>query len=114
MITPRHDMITINPLKFFLFWNLTYYHAFSPIVAAGIGFQMPSLSHIGGIGVNAEARFYPSRKALRGFYVAPNLSWNHLTDDYVNSYNGSSSSASLKSDKVSGFGMRPVWSPLGS
>src|SRR5258708_2864245 len=56
VITPRHNMITINPLKFFLFWNLSYYHSFNSLIAAGLGFQAPSLSHIGGIGINAEVR----------------------------------------------------------
>src|SRR6266404_4743523 len=59
VITPRHDMITVNPLKFILFWNLSYYHAFNSLIAAGLGFQAPSVSHIGGIGINAEVRIYP-------------------------------------------------------
>ena len=81
-ITPRTNMITINPLKFFLFYNLSYYHAFSNNIAAGIGVQMPTLSGVSGFGVNAEMRFHPSKKALRGFYVAPNVSYNSLTNDY--------------------------------
>ena len=81
-ITPRTNMITINPRKFFLFYNLSYYHAFSNNIAAGIGVQMPTLSGLSGFGVNAEMRFHPSKKALRGFYVAPNVSYNSLTNDY--------------------------------
>lgn len=81
-ITPRTNMITINPLKFFLFYNLSYYHAFSNNIAGGIGVQMPTLSGLSGFGVNAEMRFHPSKKALRGFYVAPNVSYNSLTNDY--------------------------------
>jgi hypothetical protein len=80
-ITPRGNMITVNPLKFFLFYNLSYYHAFSNNIAAGVGVQMPTLSGLSGFGVNAEMRFYPSKKALRGFYVAPNVSYNSLTND---------------------------------
>ena len=94
VITPRHNMITVNPLKFILFWNLTYYHSFNSVVAGGIGFQMPTLSHTGGYGFNAEVRFYPSRKALRGFYIAPNVSFNHLTDDYFYNIDGSTSTLS--------------------
>lgn len=97
VITPRHDMITINPLKFILFWNLSYYHAFNKTVAVGLGAQMPTISYFGGFGLNAEVRLYPSGKALRGFYAAPNISWNHLS--YENNsgsyvyYSGSSTSA---------------------
>ena len=77
-ITPRHNMIVVNPLKFFLFYNLSYFHAFSKTIAGGIGLQTPTFNNISGFGVNAEVRFYPSEKALRGFYVAPNFSFNSL------------------------------------
>ncbi len=78
-ITPRVDMIVVNPLKFFLFYNLSYFHKVSDKVAVGAGFQIPTISGLGGIGLNAEARIYPSGKTLRGFYVAPNLTYIRLT-----------------------------------
>jgi hypothetical protein len=80
-ITPRTNMIVINPLKFFVFYNLSYYHALSNTVVIGGGVQMPTISSLNGFGVNAEVRLHPSGKALRGFYVAPNVSYNHLTVD---------------------------------
>ncbi|MBS1902336.1 MAG: hypothetical protein JSS75_01370 [Bacteroidetes bacterium] len=85
-VTPRHDMLVVNPLKFFVFYNLSYYHAFSERIAGGIGLQTPTLSGISGFGANAELRFYPSKHALRGFYIAPNVSFNSLssTDTYAN------------------------------
>ena len=78
-ITPRNDMIVINPLKFLLFYNLSYFHAVSPSIGIGGGFQLPTFSGLDGFGVNAELRFYPSKHALRGFYLAPNLSYNSLS-----------------------------------
>ncbi len=78
-ITPRNDMIVINPLKFILFYNLSYYHSFSKNIGIGLGFQAPTLGGINGFGVNAEIRIYPSKKSLRGFYFAPNISYNNLT-----------------------------------
>lgn len=78
-ITPRKDMIVVNPLKFLLFYNVSYYHALSPNLVVGGGFQIPSLSGMSGFGLNAEMRFHPSGKALRGFYVAPNISYNSLS-----------------------------------
>jgi hypothetical protein len=78
-ITPRSSMLVVNPLKFFLFYNLSYFHRLSSGVAIGFGVQSPTLSDIEGFGVNAEVRVYPSGKSLRGFYVAPNFSYNHLT-----------------------------------
>jgi hypothetical protein len=78
-ITPRTSMLVINPLKFFLFYNLTYFHRLSSGAAVGFGVQVPTLAGIDGVGVNAEVRLYPSGKSLRGFYFAPNFAYNHLT-----------------------------------
>jgi hypothetical protein len=79
-ITPRTSMIVINPLKFFLFYNISYFHKLSPSVVIGGGVQFPTLSEWSGFGVLAEVRIHPSMKALRGFYVAPNVSYNHLEE----------------------------------
>jgi hypothetical protein len=80
-ITPRNSMIVINPLKFFLFYNITYFQKISPKVSFGCGIQMPTIKDLNGFGVNAEIRYYPSGKTLRGFYIAPNVSYNHLSSD---------------------------------
>lgn len=79
-ITPRTSMIVINPLKFFLFYNISYFHKISQTVVVGGGIQFPTPSEWSGFGVLAEVRFHPSKKALRGFYVAPNISYNHLEE----------------------------------
>ncbi len=78
-ITPRNNMIVINPIKFILFYNISYFHKVSNNVALGGGFQIPTISGLGGIGINAELRFYPSAKTLRGLYFAPNISFNRVT-----------------------------------
>jgi len=80
-ITPRNGMIIINPLKFLLFYNISYFHKINDGVAIGAGIQMPTLSGITGFGASAEVRFYPSGKNLHGFYIAPNISYNNLVDE---------------------------------
>lgn len=80
-VTPRSSMIVINPLKFFLFYNLSYFHRLSNVIVVGGGLQTPTPSEISGFGVNAEVRFHPSGRALRGFYIAPNISYNNLSGD---------------------------------
>jgi hypothetical protein len=80
-ITPRSSMLIINPLKFLLFYNLSYFHKVSKQVAVGGGVQIPTISGINGFGANAEIRIYPSGNNLRGFYVAPNVSFNHISSD---------------------------------
>lgn len=82
-ITPRTGMITINPLKFFLFYNLTLYAKVSSQTAVGFGVQSPTLAGIDGFGVNAEFRFYPSGKSPRGFYFAPNFSYLSLKSEHT-------------------------------
>ena len=80
-ITPRSGMIIINPLKFLLFYNISYFHKISDGAVVGGGIQIPTLSGVNGFGVNAELRFHPSGKNLRGFYFAPNISYNNLSSD---------------------------------
>jgi hypothetical protein len=79
-ITPRSSMIVINPLKFFVFYNISYFHRVSPSVVVGGGIQFPTPSEWSGFGLLAEVRIHPSKKALRGFYFAPNISYNHLEE----------------------------------
>ncbi len=79
-VTPRTNMITINPLKFFLFYNLSFYHSFDNTLALGVGFQVPTIKGIDGFGLNGEIRIYPKNKSLRGFYVAPNVSYNLIEE----------------------------------
>jgi hypothetical protein len=78
-ITPRNNIITINPLKFILFYNLNYYHKIDNNTVIGGGIQTPTLKDIDGFGINAEIRIHPSSKAPKGFYFAPNFSFNSLT-----------------------------------
>jgi hypothetical protein len=78
-ITPRNYMIIINPLKFFLFYNINFYARVNPNIALGFGVQTPTLSGLSGIGANAEIRIHPRGKSLKGFYVAPNFSINSIT-----------------------------------
>jgi hypothetical protein len=80
-ITPRNSMIVINPLKFLLFYNLSYFHKIGENTVVGGGIQFPTISGLNGIGFNAEVRFHPSGKNMRGFYFAPNVSFNSLKGD---------------------------------
>ncbi len=78
-ITPINHFITVNPLKLFLYYNLTYYQRIATYGVVGVGVQIPTLKDINGFGVNAEIRLHPSAKASRGFYIAPNYSYNSIS-----------------------------------
>jgi len=80
-ITPRNSMIIINPLKFLLFYNISYFQKVSDNVVVGGGVQIPTISGLNGFGANAEVRVYPNGENLRGFYIAPNISFNHLSNE---------------------------------
>lgn len=80
-ITPRSHMIIINPLKFLLFYNISYFQKISDNIIVGGGIQVPTISGLNGFGANAEVRIHPNGKNLKGFYFAPNISYNHLTSD---------------------------------
>ena len=53
-ITPRDHMLVINPLKFLLFYNLSYFHNVSNSIVVGGGFQIPTLGGVHGFGLNAD------------------------------------------------------------
>lgn len=80
-ITPRNNLIVINPLKFFIFYNISYFHKFTNTLIIGAGTQIPTPQGVNGYGINAEVRLYPSGKNMRGFYLAPNISYNELRDE---------------------------------
>jgi hypothetical protein len=90
-ITPRSGMIIVNPLKFLLFYNISYIHKINDKVSVGGGIQSPTLKGLNGFGINAELRLYPNGRNMKGFYFAPNVSYNNLSSD------GSSSSVSISS-----------------
>jgi hypothetical protein len=77
-ITPIRNILLVNPLKFFLLYNLSYMHRVSSNLLMGGGFQIPTIAGIDGFGLNAEVRIHPSGKAPRGFYVAPNIGYYRL------------------------------------
>ena len=82
-IRQLNNMIIINPIKFLLFYNLSYYRKVSPLADIGVGFQIPSISDIRGWGINAEVRLHPSLRAPHGFYFAPNFSFNSFSNSYT-------------------------------
>ena len=102
-ITPRNNMIVINPLKFFYMYNLSFYHRLSNSVVVGGGLQTPAISYVKGFGVLAEVRLHPSGKAMRGFYVAPNVSYNSIGSDFEQY--GGSSSESITTSSISVGGL---------
>ena len=79
-ITPRNSMITINVLKFFFFYNISYYHKVSESVVVGAEIHIPTYTELYGIGINLEVRLHPKGKNMRGFYIAPNASYNSLAN----------------------------------
>ena len=80
-ITPRNNVLLVNPLEFFIFYNLTFLHRLNDNSAMAVGARTPTLARVGGAGINAEYRYYPKGTALKGFYFAPIASINRLTAD---------------------------------
>jgi hypothetical protein len=86
-ITPINNVIVLNPLKFILYYNLSYYRKINNSLVLGGGLQIPTIKDIKGWGLNLEARLHPSAKGPRGFYVAPNFSYNSISSTYHDTYN---------------------------
>jgi len=80
-ITPRNHMFILNPLKFLLFYNISYFHKISESVIVGGGIQVPTPAGVNGFGINVEVRIYPNGNNMKGFYIAPNISYNSLSSE---------------------------------
>lgn len=79
-ITPRENMITVDPVKFFSLYNISFLHKVSPNVAVGAGIQSPTgLIDATGFGVSGEVAFYPTGKLFRGFHIGGNIAYNNVT-----------------------------------
>jgi hypothetical protein len=76
-ITPYTDMININPLKFIYAYNISYMHKLSKVTSTGIGVEYGSFYTYPAWGISGEFRFFPGKKAMHGFYLAPNVSYKH-------------------------------------
>src|SRR5437764_517324 len=75
----RQNLITVDPLKFFyFFWNVSYYHSINSFMSAGFTAKLSSWSKFKGGGIDLEARVFPLTGPLKNFYIAPNISWDHL------------------------------------
>jgi hypothetical protein len=81
-ITPRRHMISSDPFKFWVFYNMSYYHAITNNIVVGGGIQTPTAladREISGFGVNLEGRYYIGGKPFRGFHINPVLSVNSIS-----------------------------------
>jgi hypothetical protein len=85
-ITPHNNMLTVSPVKYIVFYNLTYYRKLSDMWVIGAGLSGPTFggkidnsTSIGGYGINLEARYYPKGTAPLGFYIAPNFYYNTVS-----------------------------------
>lgn len=86
-ITPRRQMVFIDPFKFFAMFNASYLYALDSKVAVGGGIQTPTAlmdgdgltEKVTGFGLNIEGRYYPTAKMFRGFHFVGNISYNHIS-----------------------------------
>jgi hypothetical protein len=85
-ITPHNNMLSVSPVKYVLFYNLTYYRKISDMFVLGVGLSLPTFggkidneTKIGGFGANIEGRFYLNGNAPLGFYIAPNIYYNTIS-----------------------------------
>lgn len=56
--------------------NITYITRMGDHFGVGGGLRVPTLATERGVGLEGEARWYPGKKALSGFYLAPNFTFN--------------------------------------
>jgi hypothetical protein len=86
-ITPRTDVILMSPFEFLRYYNISYLHSISPNMAVGGGFRLAhdlsdEFDAPISFGLTLEGRFYPGKKGVKGFYLAPNAAVSWLSETY--------------------------------
>ena len=115
-VSPYADMLNINPLKFLIAYNLNWVHKLSSNTAFGVGAEfgssLASYANQTAWGVLGEFRFYPSKKSLHGFYVAPNFSFTQTTNVYYFIYDPSvdpSANSGYYTEQMLSLGILAGW-----
>ena len=71
-ITPRSSMIVINPLKFLLFYNISYFYKLNDATAIGGGIQMPTISGLNSFIFREISKLFdPKCHSLPFLYILP-------------------------------------------
>ncbi len=95
-VLPIHNLILVDPIKFFFLFNGTFYRAVSPGTALGVGAAIGIWGQSPvPVQFTTEVRFYPGQKLLRGFYLAPNMSY---TINYSGMFNMFGENSGAKDD----------------
>lgn len=89
-ITPRNDVILLSPIDFLRYYNISYLHSIAPNMAIGGGFRLAhdlteDFDAPLAFGLMLEGRFYPGKKGVKGFYLAPNTAISWLSETYMES-----------------------------
>jgi hypothetical protein len=73
-ITPRVNMLIINPIEFFFSsYNISYYRRLNNYLGFGGGIHISTTNELNDIGIELEGRYYLSGKSLKGFYCCSNI-----------------------------------------
>ncbi len=81
-VTPLENAVTTNPFSYYIFYNISYMHAITPMIAVGGGVDIPTAfapGDMSGFGINLEGRFYLGRHPFHGFFLNPVISFHSLT-----------------------------------
>jgi hypothetical protein len=110
-ITPRSHMISVDPIKFWMMYNINYHYALTPLIAVGGGIQAPTTfapDELSGFGFTLDAQFYVAKRSFRGFYVSPTFSLTSISyDDYV--YDAGGSRVDRRSETPISLGLYTGW-----
>jgi hypothetical protein len=90
VITDREDlrefdnMVMIDPIKFMMWINASYYRVLSDRMALGATAQVASAlfrDDVSGFGLQADVLFYPAGKVFRGFRLGGMASFSSVTQE---------------------------------
>jgi hypothetical protein len=109
-ITPRSNMIMVDPIRFYSLFNIGYQRAISPAFSLGGHVQVPTqFNDATGMAITAEGRYYPGGTIFRGFHLSGDFTYNSISREYQQYDYETGTTTTTTISAPSSIGMRLGW-----
>jgi hypothetical protein len=109
-ITPRTNMVLVDPVRFYSYFNVGYQRAVSPVLSVGGSVMVPTqFTNASGAAITAEGRFYPGGTMFRGFHLGGNFTYSGIKHEYQQYDYEQGTTSTISTDIPSSLGMSLGW-----
>jgi hypothetical protein len=109
-LTPRTNMVLIDPVRFYSYFNASYQRAVSPVFSVGGSVMVPTqFTDASGAAITAEGRYYPGGAMFKGFHLGGNFTYSGIKHEYQQYDYDKGTSSTVSTDVPSSIGMNIGW-----